>query len=391
MMTDSSAEGSRAKPLHVGLNLIFLVPGKTGGMEIYARELIAAYRRVAPELKLTTFINRELQAAKDQMWLDGTERVVLPIAAKNRVQWVLGEQLLLPRAAARAGVDVLHSLSSTSPATGSFRRIVTILDLHYKLFPETHSGWRSYGMRVLVPAAARTAHRIIAISQTTANDVTRFLRIPAEKIDVVHLGFGTTALARPLGEQELRNRFALGRRRVLLTMAAKRPHKNLMRLLEALASIPVDRRPVLVMPGYATGYEQKLKRRAQQLAITGDVRSLGWISAEEAEGLYALAAAFIFPSLYEGFGLPVLEAMARGLPVACSDRGSLKEVAGNAALLFDPEDTNAISAAIDTIMSDDKEMKRLRAAGKERVGRFSWDKTARETIASYKKALNACS
>jgi glycosyltransferase involved in cell wall biosynthesis len=242
-------------------------------------------------------------------------------------------------------------------------------------------------MRILVPLAARTAHRIISISQSTAQDVRRFLRTRAEKIDIIPLGLGATKTTEALSEAETRARFSLERRPILLTMAAKRPHKNLMRLLDALAAIPFERRPILVLPGYATAYEAVLQQHAESLHIVGDVRFRGWISAEEAEGLYACATAFVFPSLYEGFGMPVLEAMARGVPVACSHRGSLNEVAGSAALVFDPEDTGAITMAIETLFSDQNLAQRLKVAGKERAAEFSWERTAAQTIATYEKVI----
>ena len=122
--------------------------------------------------------------------------------------------------------------------------------------------------------------------------------------------------------------------------------------------------------------------------MESDVRFPGWITAEEVEGLYASAAAFIFPSLYEGFGLPVLEAMARGVPVACSNRGALPEVAGDAALIFDAEDANTIAAAIEKMLFDDREAERLRRAGKKRAAQFSWEENARQTISTYYKVLS---
>ena len=135
----------------------------------------------------------------------------------------------------------------------------------------------------------------------------------------------------------MRARFDLGERRVLLSLSAKRPHKNLLALIGALARIPAEERPVLVLPGYPTAHEAELRERAASEGVADDVRFPAWVSAEELEGLWALAQAFVFPSLYEGFGLPVLEAMARGVPVACSNASSLPEVAGDAALLFDPQ------------------------------------------------------
>jgi glycosyltransferase involved in cell wall biosynthesis len=373
--------------MHVGLNLVFLVPGETGGMEVYARELITALASERPDLRLTAFVNREAAAAGGP-WAQVADVVAVPVHARRRVEWVRGEQQLLPGLARRAGVEVLHSLASTAPATGHFRRVVTIHDLHYRVVPEAHFGVRGLGMRVLVPLAAHRSHRVIADSKSTAADVRRYLKVPSERLDVIPLGVGASPAGDPEPEAPLRGRHRLGERAVALSVSAKRPHKNLLRLLEALAAIPEQSRPVLVIPGYPTPHEQELRERARALGIEGDVRFPGWVSAAELEGLYALASVFVFPSLYEGFGLPVLEAMRRGLPVACSDRSSLPEVAGDAALLFDPEDPRAITAAIERVLRDPVEAQRLRTAGREQAARFTWAATARATTASYERALN---
>jgi glycosyltransferase involved in cell wall biosynthesis len=190
-------------------------------------------------------------------------------------------------------------------------------------------------------------------------------------------------------EAELRTRLSLGDRPVVLSPSAKRPHKNLARLLHALAAIAPARRPRLVIPGYPTPYEAELRALASTLGIAADVRMPAWVPAADLEGLYALAAAVVFPSLYEGFGLPVLEAMARGVPVACSNRSSLPEVAGEAALLFDPEDVDAIRAATERLLDDAELRERLRAAGREQAARFSWERTAQLTVESYGRALAA--
>ena len=176
---------------------------------------------------------------------------------------------------------------------------------------------------------------------------------------------------------------------VALSVSAKRPHKNLARLFEALAAIAPERRPLLVVPGYPTPYEHELREHAAALGVLGDVRMLDWVSDAELEGLYALADVFVFPSLHEGFGLPVLEAMRRGVPVACSNTSSLPEVAGDAALLFDPLDVAAITTAIERVLGDDAFADTLRAAGQAQAARFSWERTARATAASYERALSA--
>jgi glycosyltransferase involved in cell wall biosynthesis len=308
------------------------------------------------------------------------------VNARNRVQWVRGEQQLLPGLARRAGIDVLHSLASTAPARGRFRRVVTVHDLIYLVFPEAHGGLRARGMRALVPLGVRRSHRVTADSRSTRDDLVARLGVPAEKIDVVPLGVGSSRIA-PSAEADLRARLDLGNRRIALSVSAKRAHKNLIRLLEAQALLPEDHRPILVLPGYATEHEAELRERARALSIAGDVRFLGWLDSADLEGLYAAADLFVFPSLYEGFGLPVLEAMARGVPVASSDRAALAEVAGDAALLFDPEAPRAIADAMSALLGDAAEAERRRVAGRDQAARFTWGATARGMLASYDRAL----
>jgi glycosyltransferase involved in cell wall biosynthesis len=373
--------------LRIGLNLIFLVPGETGGMETYARELIPRLLEVRPGLELTTFVNLETAEAEAVPWKGLVPSVVVPVHARKRVQWVRGEQQLLPRLAMRHGVDLVHSLASTAPGWGPFRRVVTIHDLNYRLHPEAHFGLRALGMRVLVPLAVRRSHRIIAISANTKDDLLRMLKVPSEKVDVVHLGVSTAKGADAPPDPEIRRRYRLGERPIVLTIAAKRPHKNLMRLLDALALLPPEGRPLLVLPGYPTPHERELQQHAAKLGIEGETRFLGWVPTRDLAGLYRAAECFVFPSLAEGFGLPVLEAMAHEVPVACSDRGAVREVAGDAARLFDPEDSAAIAATIGAVLGDPDERDRLRAAGRKRAKRFTWEASARATVASYERAL----
>ena len=372
--------------MHIGLNLVYLVPGYTGGTETYARELIPELVAAAPDTRFTAFVNREAAACSEAPWGELIPAVTVPVRARNRTEWVRGEQQLLPRLAKRSGVDVLHSLANTAPAWGSFRRVVTIHDLAYRMAPEAHLGLLGLGMRVLVPLGARRSQRIIVDAQSTRDDLDSVLGIGADRVDVVPLGIGAGARSVPLPEAELRSRLSIGTRSIVLCVAAKRPHKNLMRLIGSLALIAPDRRPVLVLPGYHTAHENELRERASELGLAADVRFLGWIDSDELEGLYAAAACFVFPSLIEGFGLPVLEAMSRGVPVACSGRGSLAEVAGDAALRFDPESEPEIATAITRLITDRDDAARLRAAGRARAAQFSWSATAAGTIASYRRA-----
>jgi glycosyltransferase involved in cell wall biosynthesis len=373
---------------HVGLNLLYLVPGETGGTETYARELIPELVAAAPDVRLTAFINREAAAAGAAPWTDLIPSVTVPIRARNRLEWVRGEQLLLPVAARRAGVELVHSLANTAPAWGRFARVVTIHDLMYRIAPDAHLGLRGQGMRVLVPVAARRADRVITDSQSTADDVHGLLRLSRERIDVVPIGLGSRSEAEPASEEQVRSTLNAGSRPIVLCVAAKRPHKNLLRLVGALARLAPAERPLLTLVGYSTPHEAEIRARIAALGLEGDVRLLDWVDAATLEGLYATSRGFILPSMYEGFGLPVLEAMARGVPVACSASGGLAEVAGDAALRFDPESEPEIGAAIRRLVTlGPEEADRLRAAGRAQAQRFQWSTTAQLTLASYRRAF----
>ena len=368
--------------------MIFLVPDETGGMEVAAGELIAGLLSEAPrDMHFTAFVNREAAATGGWPWAGELPTVTVPVHARNRVQWVLGEQALLPRLATRAGVDLMHSLASTAPLRGRFRRVVTVHDLIYARFPEAHSGLRDKGMRVLVPAAARRSDRVITDSQSTRKDLIELVGINPERIDVVPLGMGAVQREQPLSEADTRERFGLQARTVLLSLSAKRPHKNLATLISALARISPETRPVLVLPGYPTPHENELRAHAVRAGVADDLRFPGWIASQEVESLWAIADAFVFPSLYEGFGLPVLEAMVRGVPVACSNASSLPEVVGDAALLFDPHDENALASAVVRVMHDSALRARLVELGRQRVRQFTWGRTAQLTLQSYVRAL----
>jgi len=240
-----------------------------------------------------------------------------------------------------------------------------------------------------VPLAARRSHRVLADSSSTRDDLVGRLGVAPGRIDVVPLGIGRPTVTAPTPERELRARLSLGDRRLVLSLSAKRPHKNLGALLDALALIPAERRPVAVLAGYPTPHEEELRAHSEQLGLRDDVRFEGWTSEEDAEGLLVASDCFVFPSLYEGFGLPVLEAMARGVPVACSDRASLPEVAGGAARLFDPTRPEQIAQAIEALIGDPEAAARLATAGRARAAHFTWERTARLTLDAYDRALAA--
>lgn len=375
------------EPLHVALNLVYLVPGETGGMETYARALVPRLAERA-DLRVTCLVNREAAQAGGGPWGDVCPQIVVPVNARSRAQWVRGEQQHVPRIAARIGADLVHSLASTAPLWGRTPRVTTIHDLNYLMVPEAHFGLRALGMRVLVPAAARRSTRVIAVSQATARDLRERLHVPADRIDVVPEAAPPPSAA-ATAEADLRARLGIGDRAVILSPGAKRPHKNLGAVLAALALLPAGERPLVVATGYRTPYEDELRTRAAELGVGDDLVMPPWLDAADLEGMYALADALVFVSRYEGFGLPVLEAMARGLPVVTSDRSSLPEVAGDAALIVDPDDPRLIAGALRRVLGEPATRERLIRAGHARAAEFSWERTADLTVASYLRAAGS--
>ena len=368
--------------MRVGLNVLHLVPRETGGGELYVRRLIPALLEAGGNLELVVFAGDEgAPSLAREPWAADVDLVHVPVRSRSRTRRVLVEQAVLPRAARKAGIDLLHNVQNTAPAMPGVPQVTTILDVIYKRHPETHARLLAAGVALLVPLAARRSRRILTLSEGAKDDIAYFLHVERERIDVTPLGAGLPDNVTPVAEAELRRRHELGGAPIVLTVSAKRPHKNLERLLDAIAMVEADPQPLLVAPGYETVFERELRKRAGER-----VRFLGWVDDDELEGLYRAATCFVFPSLAEGFGLPVLEAMVRGTPVACSRIGPLEEVAGKAALYFEPTDTEEMAHAIESLLADANLRTWLREAGRERAKDFSWARTAEATIASYERA-----
>jgi glycosyltransferase involved in cell wall biosynthesis len=371
---------------HVAINAVFLDP-PMGGLETYVRELCRELLRRDDAPRLTVFLNPAGHAGlRTEGWASEAELVPCPRVGRSGVR-AIGELTAIGVLADRRGADVVHSVAMTGPLISHAARVVTVPDTIWITHPDgspTHRLWRA-----VVPRVARRSRRVMTISHAAAVEVTRELGVPADRLDVVPLGFRPPVAGELTPEAELRGRLGLGSGPIVLNVGQKRPHRNLGRLVGALvavrAAVPGAQ---LVLPGPPDEvHEAALRAQAAALGIADALHIPGFVSAADLEGLYAAAGAFVLPSLVEGFGLPVLEAMARGVPVACSEGSAPAEVAGDAALLFDPRSEPAIAAATVALLTDPAERARLAAAGPQRAGAYTWERCAEATMQSYRRAL----
>jgi glycosyltransferase involved in cell wall biosynthesis len=378
------------RPLRVGLNLVFLGE-RAGGVGRYATQLPAALLAAEPATELHLFVSRDAPASlRREPWAQEVRWVELPVRVSGPPLHVLAQFLTLPPLAAARHLDVLHSPANTGPViTPGLASVVTLHDL---IWLHRAGEWESSvraqrGMLTLVRHCVRHATRIFTAAHAAARDIERTLGVAKERIEVVPLGATPAHGAPTAGEDALRAKLDVGGRRVVLCVAQKRPYKNLHTLVRALPELDPD--VALVLPGAHTAYEAELRQLAGELGVADRVRFPDWLTDAELEGTFAIASAFVLPSLMEGFGLPVLEAMARGVPVACAEVSALPEVATGAALLFDPERQDQVTAAVRGLLDDRALAARLIARGHERVKQFTWRRTGAGSLAGYRRAIAA--
>jgi glycosyltransferase involved in cell wall biosynthesis len=350
--------------MRIGVNALYLIPGGVGGTEIYLRALLDALAEIDRKNEYFLFTNRETGAALGPK-APNFRVVQQGVSARSRPARLAWEQTALPIAAARLRLDVLFNPGFTAPLVCPCRQVTVFHDLQHKRHPEYFRWWDLPFWRFFLYGSAKMSERIIAVSDTTAQDLQRYYGL-SDKVRVVPHGVG-------------REFFELAARRkpepFLLTVSTLHPHKNLEGLLGAFAEFrrerPEFRLIVCGMHGFVAGPLHDLRA---ELGLANAVEFPGWIPRAYLLDLFAKAAGFIYPSRFEGFGMPVLEALAAGVPTACSDIEPLRSIAGGAAETFDPSDVGAMAAAMRRIVGQDG------ARGPKQAARFSWRATAEATL-----------
>lgn len=279
--------------------------------------------------------------------------------------------------------DVLFIPAHVLPLIHPLPSVVTVHDLGYRHFPDAHPLTQRVYLDWSTRFSARAATHIIADSKATKSDLIRFYNIPTEKITVIYPGRDESL--QPVDPARIRAKYDLPEE-YILHVGTLQPRKNILRLIEAFHIITRHAsRVTLVLAGHAGWLSAPILAKARAVPA-GRIRLLNYVPDEDLAGLYSGARAFVFPSLYEGFGFPVLEAMACGTPVICSNTSSLPELAGDAALLVDPTDTEALAAAVSRVLSEPDLRVALVQKGFEQVKKFSWEKAAKETLRVLEKA-----
>lgn len=354
------------------------------GIGRYTYNLVQALTKAAPEDSFVLLHNPKLVNTRYDL---GTlQSPNLEIVAVEVPTFSLAEQWRLPSIVRGLRLDLFHSPYYLKPYLLPCPSVVTIYDLIPRLYPE----YVSSGARVIFEMAIRlaivTSRLVISVSQSAKEDLVRLLGVPPSKVWVTPLGIDRRFC--PVNEKAISNLcqkydLPVG---YILYLGTNKPHKNLARLVEAFAEVKTERKLVLAGkedPRYSEAHEV-----TKQLGLQDRVVFLGQVSEDDLPALYSGAALFVFPSLYEGFGLPLLEAMACGVPAISSSTSSLPEIAGQAAVMVDPLDLSQLARALERVLGDSNLRASMREEGLKQAAQFSWERTAKETLAVYRQVLS---
>jgi glycosyltransferase involved in cell wall biosynthesis len=372
--------------MRIGLNLLFIVPDKIGGTQIYAESLVYALAKLDRENEYFVFVAQE---ATDLPLPEAPNftRVVCPVNAASRVARYLWEQFIFPSWLRRFNIDLVHSLGYVCPLFPSCANVVTIHDINYVGLSYATPHIRRRVIRFFIPASARRADHIITESHFAKKQIVRFVGVPAQKISVIYGAAGMhQSVQTPIEWDDLAMMYGL-KTPYVVAFSSQSVHKNIERFLHAFAllkrrcpHLPHDLVLIGLMPP-----ESRLPQVIKKLGLENQVIAPGFVPNEHVFPLLAHGQLFAFPSWYEGFGLPALEAQTAGLPMVCSNAASLPEVVGEGAIYFNPKSIEEMADALQRCLENPQLLAELAANAKENVHRFSWEKTAQITLDIYRE------
>jgi glycosyltransferase involved in cell wall biosynthesis len=354
------------------------------GIGTYIRNLLRQLSRLDRETEFVVLCKPEDLEALGTL---GENFRAVPETAGN---YSIAEQVKVPLALWREGVTLFHAPHYVLPPLVRCKSVVTIHDCIHLMFPQYLPNPMALAYaRTSIRLAARRATRVMTVSESSKRDILRFVDTEPDKIDVIYNAYDDRFGVEPLEEDviRVRERFQLHDEFVLYAGNVK-PHKNVERLIQAFDLVRkrgLDHLKLVIIGDEVSKYAA-LRRAVHKHQLHKYVRFLGYLPEETLAVMYRLAGVFVFPSLYEGFGLPPLEAMASGTPVVTSNVSSMPEVAGDAAILVDPYDPGAIADGIGTVLTDERVRRELRAKGVMRARQFSWEASVRRIRDIYAEA-----
>ena len=373
--------------MHIGVNTLFFIRGEVGGSETYLRQTVSCMAKLFPDIRMTLFTNRENDSVlkKDLSCFSHVEFRLLNFRATNRFVRIIREQVELPKRARQSRIDVLWSPGYTSPFFCHCPQVTSILDMQYKTHPDDLSFLARIVTDILIRVSVKRSAGIITISEFSKKEIVKYTLAPPDKIHAILLAaapeFAVTDTDITHEDNAVCSFPMLGQRPYILSVANTYPHKNMHTLIDAFGKIMGNIAHNLVIIGLPRLGEEKVKKAIDGLSDPSRVIRLSRLSRGDLAMLYNRADIFVFPSLYEGFGLPILEAMISGIPVVTTKRGAIPEVGGNYAVYADPPDAQTIAARIMEIVRWDPEQ---RADWVQRAKihtlDFTWEKTAEEVM-----------
>ena len=369
-------------PARVGLNAQLLnLSGsyRSAGISTFIYNLLTHIKRSAPELEFHAFTGEKSSPAisPDIEWHITRFNTHSPV---TRIFW---EQCVEPLLALSHRLDLLHSLAYVQPFVSLIPNIVTVYDLSFLLYPNLFRPLNRLYLKFGTRMSVHRAQRVITISQSTKHDIVRIFGVAEARVIVVPCGVEEGFWAEHLDPLpfQVPDKF-------ILHVGTLEPRKNIVRLVHAFERLKQTKLPhKLVLAGGKGWYADEIMQAIQASAVREEIILLGYVASEYLPALYRAADVFVFPSLYEGFGLPPLEAMASRTPVIVSEASSLPEVVGDAGILIDPYDENALTEAIASVLTNSARREDLSQRGYERAKAFSWSATAESVAQVYREVL----
>jgi len=374
--------------MKIAIDLIF-VPAQKTGVGQYAKLLIGSLAEFDEKNQYLLFIKKN-QVLEFDPKKTNFRIITCSDVFRFKILMIFWEQFILPFILSWKKVDILHSLQQTTPLIGSFKRVVTFHDMTIFLFPEKHTTARKFLYSFLMPLSAKKADKLIADSLSTKNDMIKFLDIISEKINVVYLAANPVfGLRNTKNAGDVLERYGI-KNKFILYVGTLEPRKNVIGLINAYQRLVVKNGIAhrLVIVGKKGWQFQPIFETVKKMRLDQNIIFTGYVPDDDLADIYNAADIFVYPSLYEGFGIPPLEAMACGVPTITSNVSSLPEVAGNACILINPNDTEEIEQSVFKLLMTEKLRQNMREMGLSRSKEFSRKKLADGTIATYNEVMN---